>query len=208
MDRFLLGAILKEVRDGKLYKAQCSIEDRVALVQLGPDTMMSVIDGELGRRDVTSDDLAARTPVQHAARVLLREAHVIIGNGQPRPESPPDLYYACAAVDQYHVESKSKPRIALVPNREIREPIVHPQRVYFIQAEGTSFVKIGTSQGHVKRLSGMQTGCPLPLLLLGTCPGGTDEEFEIHKRFAHLRERGEWFRLEPELQDFIAREAV
>jgi hypothetical protein len=56
--------------------------------------------------------------------------------------------------------------------------------VYFIQAVGTPFIKIGRSQQRSikKRLAGMETGCPHNL-----------QAKWLHKRFRKMRVRGEWF---------------
>ena len=74
------------------------------------------------------------------------------------------------------------------------------QRVYFMEREG--LVKIGISSNVPKRvqevsrgssmISGMTVG---PVRLLGTRPGGRDEESRLHKLFKEARVAGEWFRL-------------
>jgi hypothetical protein len=64
-------------------------------------------------------------------------------------------------------------------------------------------------------MSGLQVGCPLPLILLGTINGIHQKyvdwswyrEQSLHKRFAHLRQQGEWFRAEPELLQYIKENA-
>lgn len=82
------------------------------------------------------------------------------------------------------------------------------------------FVLDGTRRGHVKigvtdrdvnvRLQGIQTSAPGKLILLGTLPGNRHEEQNLHRRFAEfrVRPRGEWFRHEGELREFIESSAV
>jgi hypothetical protein len=41
----------------------------------------------------------------------------------------------------------------------------------------------------------LQTGSPLPLALLWSCPGGLSLEAALHRRFATFRAQGEWFDL-------------
>lgn len=69
-----------------------------------------------------------------------------------------------------------------------------PVITYLIGIEGLPFTKIGRTKGDAKaRLSGLQTGQPLKLFLLGTWDG--DYESELHAHFGVQRVRGEWFDL-------------
>jgi hypothetical protein len=77
--------------------------------------------------------------------------------------------------------------------------------IYYIQAG--EYLKIGytgspTADG---RLAALQTASPLDLRILATEPGEVVDETALHRRFAHLRVRGEWFRFEGELLDHVAR---
>jgi hypothetical protein len=74
--------------------------------------------------------------------------------------------------------------------------------VYFIQVK--EFVKIGFSMNNVSiRMKDLQCGCPFEMNLLGTIPGTEATENMLHVRFAHLRQRGEWFFASAELMDAI-----
>lgn len=76
------------------------------------------------------------------------------------------------------------------------------QHVYFI-TDG-EYVKIGISIEVRGRLSGLQTANARPLLVAGVIPyGGQDFEAALHKKFAHLRAKGEWFKIAPELKSYI-----
>lgn len=92
--------------------------------------------------------------------------------------------------------------------------------VYFIQGEITRLIKIGCTircpqlrtpnakkeerKGQCFRIEELQTGSPDELVVLACVPQwGVKEEYALHKRFAHLRVRGEWFRPEKELLDFV-----
>lgn len=77
--------------------------------------------------------------------------------------------------------------------------------VYFARAGEDGLVKIGHAKDVRSRLSSMQTGCPIPLTLLGVLPGGREREAELHARFADLRVRGEWFRAEGALAELLTR---
>lgn len=74
--------------------------------------------------------------------------------------------------------------------------------VYYIQCEG--FVKIGYTTGEIKwRMESLRLGNPFPLTLLWAEPGGIDIEKEAHSRWAKFKHRGEWYRLEGALADFL-----
>lgn len=76
--------------------------------------------------------------------------------------------------------------------------------VYFIQAGDAGPIKIGVTRGcPLDRMANLQTGCPEALKLVAHASGTADDERELHKRFAHLRLRGEWFLAKPELVEFI-----
>lgn len=54
-------------------------------------------------------------------------------------------------------------------------------------------MKIGLSGDPEKRLRSMQSGSPVPLVLLHTEAGDFEREMELHHRFDLYRVRGEWF---------------
>lgn len=78
-----------------------------------------------------------------------------------------------------------------------------PAYVYFVQAGEDGLVKIGCASDVASRLATLQTGSPEPLRLLGVTAGGKSAESALHRRFAHLRVRGEWFVAAEELLGYI-----
>lgn len=76
--------------------------------------------------------------------------------------------------------------------------------VYFIQPDGERVVKIGQAKNVFSRLYSLQTAHHRRLVLLAVLDGSDKEgEVELHRRFAKLRIRGEWFKLGAELMRFI-----
>lgn len=81
--------------------------------------------------------------------------------------------------------------------------------IYFVLCREASAVKIGHTQtrgiAHIlhKRVSMLQSGCPLRLELICVREGCLEEEREIHARFAGSQIHGEWFRLTGELQKYM-----
>lgn len=75
--------------------------------------------------------------------------------------------------------------------------------IYFI-TDGNN-VKIGVSRDISKRMKTLQAYSANRLSLIASCFGGFDLESSLHKKFSHLRIKGEWFFLTPELKDFSER---
>jgi hypothetical protein len=75
--------------------------------------------------------------------------------------------------------------------------------IYF--ATDGEFVKIGWTRQWPPsdRLRKQQTGNGRPLWILGCIPGSQHAERGYHKRFATHRVKGEWFRMNPQLEQFI-----
>lgn len=89
------------------------------------------------------------------------------------------------------------------------------REVYFAQAETMLHVKIGCAHNAEARLKTLQTGCPDRLILRGVflTDDAPDLERMFHKHFSHLHLRGEWFKIGPDLESYMAdclftREAV
>lgn len=84
-----------------------------------------------------------------------------------------------------------------------RSPIAGWGMVYFATAGDT--VKIGWAKDPKKRVAQLQTGCPHRVSLYAWFNGSRDDEKVLHRAFAHLHVRGEWFRATPELMDLADR---
>jgi hypothetical protein len=81
----------------------------------------------------------------------------------------------------------------------VPEPIV-----YFVRAGADGPIKIGfTSRDVAERISGLQTGCPWPIKLIGTISGSRADEGRLHEIFAAYRGDGEWFSAAQPLLDAI-----
>lgn len=103
-------------------------------------------------------------------------------------------HFAALQRAQQHETKRTSKRTVNATSRRARG---NAGLVYFVRHGDV--VKIGTTQDLTQRL----TAIPYDELL-ATIPGGPDVEGQWHRRFAHLRTRGEWFRDAPELRDAIA----
>jgi hypothetical protein len=56
-----------------------------------------------------------------------------------------------------------------------------------------------TSRDVESRLAGLETGCPVDLVVRAVMPGTVADERRLHERFALLRVRREWFTLTDEI---------
>lgn len=80
-----------------------------------------------------------------------------------------------------------------------------PVFIYFIELVGMRCIKIGIAEDWRKRIQNLQTASPIRLkrlLVLDACVG---IEPMMHRKFASLRMRGEWFRDDPSIREFIQR---
>lgn len=80
-----------------------------------------------------------------------------------------------------------------------------PPTVYFIQSDPPDGpVKIGYTGRRVRqRLAEGQTFAHQELTLLAETYGTMADEAKLHRLFASLRLRGEWFRYEGELRELV-----
>lgn len=69
--------------------------------------------------------------------------------------------------------------------------------IYFIRGLDGGPVKIGVANDPKKRLADLQRTCPVELEIIGSRPGDTLVERELHERFADFRVHGEWFEPSP-----------
>lgn len=90
----------------------------------------------------------------------------------------------------------------------VRRACTDSSYLYFIEAVGTGYIKIGRSADPDRRLAQLATGSPNELRIIGRLGGGAEVERQLHERFELLRDRGEWFRATPELTGFIERSTV
>ena len=77
-------------------------------------------------------------------------------------------------------------------------------KVYFIQSADDGSIKIGTSKDVPGRIRSIVWETKRQLTLLAMMSGDRDIEQSLHRRFAHARIRGEWFRPVPELLAYIS----
>jgi len=118
-----------------------------------------------------------------------------IGRNTPRVD-PEILETLSAEILECYQQNETKPETE-------PEKISNPESyVYFIKAG--DFIKIGYSEkSPERRLKEMQTASPLKLEIIVTLKGNRNKEKELHCKFRHLREQGEWFRAAEELKNFI-----
>jgi hypothetical protein len=73
--------------------------------------------------------------------------------------------------------------------------------IYFIR-DGDA-VKIGYAINPRSRLTTLRTGNSRPISILGVMDGSLDDEHRLHQRFTSEHIRGEWFKLTPQIIQFI-----
>ncbi len=80
-------------------------------------------------------------------------------------------------------------------------PVIDPSEcfVYLVREITSDRLKIGTTQDITQRLEQLQIGNPDLLEVVAWLPGSYALEKELHDKFAHLNERGEWYRPDAEI---------
>lgn len=82
--------------------------------------------------------------------------------------------------------------------------VTRPSWVYFVRMEcEPPLVKIGVSGRLRQRITSIATTAGLPVRFLGCHEGDVTVERGLHERFKEYRQRGEWFLLSPDIQDYI-----
>lgn len=81
------------------------------------------------------------------------------------------------------------------------EELYGPRRVYIVKVG--EYVKIGYSADVRGRIMEMQVSNPHAVELLYAFPGDEKIEDFLHYAFDHLHHRGEWFRMDKQISDFI-----
>lgn len=110
-----------------------------------------------------------------------------------------DLELFKEVYDEFREEFRAKGHIFI----DVGLPRVRIRGVYFVGS--STHVKIGHAQDIGRRARTLQTSHVEPLRLLAWEDGGKQRERELHLQFASYRERGEWFRPEDALRDYIAK---
>ncbi len=86
-------------------------------------------------------------------------------------------------------------------NPLLRSSTYRKRRVYFALCGGR--LKIGVATTVSGRIGALQNGNPEEVKLLTCVPGDEELEARLHKRFAKLHVRGEWFRYEGALLEYV-----
>jgi hypothetical protein len=77
-------------------------------------------------------------------------------------------------------------------------------KIYFMRAGDNGAIKIGFTRSPVAdRIKGVQTGCSVPIVLMGAMIGTQGDERDLHRKFAKHATSGEWFTPDDELLFYI-----
>ncbi|WP_139235073.1 GIY-YIG nuclease family protein [Methylobacterium sp. yr596] len=74
--------------------------------------------------------------------------------------------------------------------------------IYLIEAQN-GLVKVGVAQKVMDRFTATRTHSPILVRLIAVWSGTSDDEADLHARFATFRSHGEWFRLEGDFAQFV-----
>jgi hypothetical protein len=111
-----------------------------------------------------------------------------------------DVGHLMYALEELFGDADDEDPVRVLNAREILYPLPEPiaisalhgvSGVYCVRAG--DYVKIGQALDVAKRLRELQTGSAHPLEVLSILSPSTADERAWHRRFEHLRVRGEWF---------------
>lgn len=88
------------------------------------------------------------------------------------------------------------------------DPSAKETIIYFVQSEVGGPIKIGRTDDMAQRMSNLSVGRPDKLKALAAVPWTLLDERQVHQKFSHLREKGEWFSATEELLAFVANVAA
>jgi hypothetical protein len=83
-----------------------------------------------------------------------------------------------------------------------------PGWLYFLQAGDDGPIKIGCAVNVFERARYLQCGHYEELFILGLLDGDQSQEDRLHRMFAHLNIRGEWFQPGGELKEFVSSQTM
>lgn len=83
----------------------------------------------------------------------------------------------------------------MVKSLVLGKVILRSNVVYLIRVKNTTYYKIGLSIDPSKRLSSIQSSCPLEVEIVKIWDGELDEECRLHNIFGQYRMHGEWYSL-------------
>lgn len=86
--------------------------------------------------------------------------------------------------------------------------MVKQDYIYFIVDYDKKEVKVGYSKHPEQRLKELKTSNSGNLILAKIVPGTRIDEKKFHKVFCHSKIRREWFKLTPEIEEFINRKTT
>jgi hypothetical protein len=76
--------------------------------------------------------------------------------------------------------------------------------IYIIQLDGLPYVKIGKAKSLTARLTNLQIGSPVPIIVRAWVPDAPDEtEVTMHGQWAACHHRGEWFKPSADMEAWI-----
>jgi hypothetical protein len=118
---------------------------------------------------------------------------------------------AYAALEKWKEELAAGGGLSPAPSRRALwhglPPEMFPPTIYFVSAETLRAIKIGYSTDVAQRVRDLQAATADTLLLLGMHEGDRATEKALHKRFARLHIKGEWYANRRPLRLYIERHA-
>jgi hypothetical protein len=133
-------------------------------------------------------------------KILIEPEHFIL-------KSPRERFYFMQAINIKQIVEWAKKLQSDYPEMiaqisKMKKATADVGVVYFVEAEGTGFIKIGKTNNIEKRLRSLQTATPHRLILRKCLTGATHEK-NMHDFYKEYKIRGEWYKLDGKLKDYV-----
>lgn len=84
------------------------------------------------------------------------------------------------------------------PRKLVKDEVDYDRVIYLVRCGNTNFYKVGITNKVSRRLKDLQSSNPHEIILIATCIGNKNKEYELQNMMSDFWVRGEWFSIPDE----------